>query len=966
MIIRDRQENYSQTPGNIRAGRIESWLASGGIVLASSVRAARSIANTYHQRRQAEGFQAWPTPPIFDWDAWLAETWLTQSRHTTSSTTAMLLSPLQERSLWTKIIRNRPIIEGLTRIGQMNRLAASAQHAYKLLSAYTPGQLAHLRARSAWATWSTDAEALSQWIADFEALCHRESCISPARLPQLLTETLELSPKSPHPPLLLVGFDRILPSQQALLETWSSWQQDSETTTLATAHFHTAHDSDQELEACLHWLYAQREANPSARLMLIVPNLGTRRGELERALLDRQIPKPNQPLLDFEFSLGVPLLHTGLVRSALYLIRWLHAPGEESRLEESELDWLLLSTHCATSETEWLALSQTLTAIREAGHEQPHWTLSEFTTPDVLELAPPKSWTTRLESARQLHLSTPPLQSPFDWASHAARLLEIIGWPGYRPESSTAYQTRNRWESLLESAAALGFDSSETDWPGFVSTLTQSASETIFATESTNAQLQITEPLTSAGQSADAIWFLGAHEEAWPTGGQPHPLIPLPIQRESGMPHSSHLADWQLAHQATTRILHSAQEVFFSHSHHSGEVEQRPSRLIQQLIGAPTPLPAALQPIHEYPTPLTELYEDTTQLPFATLTNSPRQAIGGAETITAQSLCPFQSFANKRLNAPAFDPAETGLNARQRGQLLHAALHHIWSGPASHRPIENAISTHADLNAIANTPADLESFVRHHVTAAIRESFAPGRRSSLPNRFPTRILELEAERLTRLLTEWLAYERTRLPFTVTATERPAEVTIAGLRLRLRLDRIDHVQTLDESANTTPGEDTLQIESSALILDYKSSPVGPSAWSGDHPDDLQLPLYATHALNHPDDRIEGLLIAQVRLSEPKLSGRVAHPTQSLFSAIPRSNGLVKDPLTLQQLDDWRTLIEGLAADFLNGIATVTPKDPIKTCAACGLHTVCRIYDNEALAAHTPDENPEDPEEESTDN
>ena len=70
------------------------------------------------------------------------------------------------------------------------------------------------------------------------------------------------------------------------------------------------------------------------------------------------------------------------------------------------------------------------------------------------------------------------------------------------------------------------------------------------------------------------------------------------------------------------------------------------------------------------------------------------------------------------------------------------------------------------------------------------------------------------------------------------------MNIAGLRLRLRLDRIDQVQLINP--DNDPDDDSFAHKPSALILDYKSSPVGPSAWSGDRPDDIQLPLYATAA------------------------------------------------------------------------------------------------------------------------
>jgi len=68
---------------------------------------------------------------------------------------------------------------------------------------------------------------------------------------------------------------------------------------------------------------------------------------------------------------------------------------------------------------------------------------------------------------------------------------------------------------------------------------------------------------------------------------------------------------------------------------------------------------------------------------------------------------------------------------------------------------------------------------------------------------------------------------------------------------------------------------------------------------------------------------------------------------LTSGLHPSNGLVKDPLTDDQLDQWRRLIERLGADFMSGRADVNPKDPVKTCERCHLHAVCRINENQTV-------------------
>ena len=76
-------------------------------------------------------------------------------------------------------------------------------------------------------------------------------------------------------------------------------------------------------------------------------------------------------------------------------------------------------------------------------------------------------------------------------------------------------------------------------------------------------------------------------------------------------------------------------------------------------------------------TPVTVPFADSTRVPF-------RQdsVQGGSGVLTSQSQCPFKAFATARLGAKDWEPAEVGLSAIQRGQILHAVLHSIWAWPS--------------------------------------------------------------------------------------------------------------------------------------------------------------------------------------------------------------------------------------------------------------------------------------------
>jgi len=249
------------------------------------------------------------------------------------------------------------------------------------------------------------------------------------------------------------------------------------------------------------------------------------------------------------------------------------------------------------------------------------------------------------------------------------------------------------------------------------------------------------------------------------------------------------------------------------------------------------------------------------------------------------------------------------------------------SAANAHQILGRAVHNLAELQAIP----DLHQFLRPIVNRVISETFLRNSRH-----FPPRYLELEAQRLTNLVAEWLEYERHRQPFTVAETEVKREITIAGLTLRLRLDRID------------------EVADGSLVIDYKTGPVGPSAWEGDRPDDIQLPLYATFAVS---ESLEGLVFARVRPGETQFTGRVRNPNTTLLADLSPSSAIARNPLNDQQLDDWREKIEQLGKDFLAGRAQVDPKDPRKTCKTCHLQAVCRIHERTTLLA---DEDSEDEE------
>jgi probable DNA repair protein len=876
---------------------IDAWLRSGGRVVTASERAARALAAAYHRARRAEGLAAWPAPDIQDWDRFLHAAW-----HERCADDRMVLSALQEQSLWAEIVQ-RDKQHAVLLEGPRQRVARLAMDAHNLLCRYAPRFLS-APARTG---WQQDAGAFSRWLVAFDDACHAQRLLSTTRLSIELTEILD-SEAGERPPLLVAGFDRILPTQHALLNAWGSWHEAAHGAAAQKTVLYQAADETTELAACAFWCKQQLNADPQARVLVVTQNAAQRRGEMERVFqrfLGNEAGQSNTPR--FEFSLGVPLTRVAPARAAHLILRWL-----SDAIGEQELDWLFSCEAIAANTEESRSLTAFMRAIRRRGWQRTRWRLDAFLNqrPGVTL---PESWIARMRQAKQrLRDSVMAGQretalSSLAWAELARELLRIAGWPGGRALSSVEFQVIRRWDSVIDACASLGFNGQCMTWSGFLTAIDRALGETLFAPESQDAPIVIAGPAESAGLTADAIWFMGASEDAWPASGASHPLLPIDVQREAGMPHASAQLDWNLAQAVTERLTRSAPELCFSYARQIDGVDAPPARLITQFTGAPVALPADLLASHA-PTPQTVLFEDRSRTPFP-LTGTR----GGSGVLTAQSQCPFKAFATARIGAERWDPAEPALTAAQRGQLLHAVLHSVWSG------LPDGIRSHAELMQIA----DLGTFVREHVRDALTDIITVSAREQMPQRY----LQLEETRLVDLVAEWLRFEQARVPFTVAKTELDADVSIRRLALRLRLDRVDRLQ-----------------DGTLLVVDYKSGNVTPKSWELPRPDDVQLPLYAGFAFDRETEMLAGLVFAKVRAGQHGFAGRVADAQGMLLHNLSARSELVKTPFTAEELLDWRNYIEKMADDFIAGRAEVDPREYPETCENCGLEALCRVRES----------------------
>ena len=186
--------------------------------------------------------------------------------------------------------------------------------------------------------------------------------------------------------------------------------------------------------------------------------------------------------------------------------------------------------------------------------------------------------------------------------------------------------------------------------------------------------------------------------------------------------------------------------------------------------------------------------------------------VGGAGTIQRQLTDPIAAFIGGRLGARALDEQATGLPALLRGNLIHDALYRLYLD----KPARRDIAAWDDVDRRVGDAIEF-AFARHerHADAVL-----------------LRLLAMERQRVAALLREFMRVDIERGDFGVDSVERTVQFSESGVRLELRIDRIDRLP-----------------DGGVAIIDYKTGAEKTFLNRDGEPKEYQLVAYAL-ALDEP--------------------------------------------------------------------------------------------------------------------
>jgi len=834
-------------------------LQEGATLITASRRLARVLAREFHTLQAARGRMVWNRPDVLPLDAYLDRTWGEWLGNWADERAPVLLDTLQEQMLWEQIIRESP--EGASLL-QIPETARQAMETWRLVASYRLPVDGSFEASDDWA-------AFASWSRDFQRRCRAKAWLERARLSDFLKKKVGTGEVPRPTSVYLAGFDEMTPQQTEFFEALGEWRPVEMRDHSCAPDRRKLRDSSAEIRSAAAWARSSLESNPETQIGIIVaPDLTRLRPKVERIF--REVLEGA-----FHLSVGPALAEYPVVRAALLMMEF--ALG---KLPLPRAGMLLRSPFLGGSEKEWEKRAQLDAKLRRHGlWDVPVSRLREEAggCPELQRV---------LRRVEKLLQKLPEEQQPSEWSRSIEDLLGAFGWPGDRTPSSREFQTIEAWRGLLSKFASLDLTASPMNLAQVVDWLHQQATNTRFQIEDEGAPVQVMGMLEAAGLHFDHLWIMGLHDEALPAQANPNPFLPISLQRQRSLPHSSAEHELEFATKLMDRLLASAPDVVLSYPATEGD-----------RVLSPSPLVASGLWMDEDEAPAQHargIFEEIADENGPALAQS--DSIGGASLFKDMAACPFRSFAKHRLSAMPLEDTDLGLSYRDRGTTVHAALEFIW----------RELGSHSRLTELSSR--ELESLIASGADAAVTK-LGPGIGR-----------DLEKRRLQKVLAEWLNIEKSRSEFTVADTEAGRVIAIGGLQVRLRADRVD----------TLP-------DGSQIILDYKTGQLKSRGWEGERPDEPQLPLYCATS----DKPVAGAAFAIIRVGELRFRGLTASGV-SLPSLTKMS---IDPPIPFErQLLEWRRVLEHLAEDFRAGKAEVDPKPG--ACDNCGLRALCRVRELES--------------------
>jgi probable DNA repair protein len=756
---------------------------------------------------------------------------------------------------------------------------------------------------------SVETAAFARWCRQYVQLLESRSWLD-----AVLAQT-KVQAAAAGAGLEIVGFDRLTPLQELLLARWAEAglevrRLDELATTAAVRRVHCL-DAAAEIDAAARWAAAALHERRDRRIAIVVPDLGRRREDVRRRVERVLVPAagvtdgPAPESQGFELAAARPLAEQPVVAAALDLLDVFLRPPDLQALSR-----LLRNPFLAGAAEEGAARARLDARLRR--YEAPGLGL-----PGLQRMADERGCPAlgaTLVRTRDVVSKWPEKDLPTNCANYIFNALAALGWPGSALDSNE-HQAEQRMRSLVSELGGYDEFTGRVTRTEAVGLLREMAARVLFEPQELRAPLLVIDPETSAGMHFDALWVAGLDATRWPSPASPDPFLPKLAQARHGVPRATAELAAREARVILERLLASAPEVVVSVPEMEDDASLLPSPLLDGLeveeLPAQWPEPRLGTAIHAAG-PALESVADSA-LPAIARNEASR---GGARLLELQAACPFRAQAELRLGARALEEPGVGVDAAERGDLVHEALALLWRELRTQDALKSL-----DRGAV-------QALVQRAVAAAL----ADARRAA--DGLMRHLLDLEAEWLEGRVLAMVDADLERAPFVVEQVEEPRTARVGALSLELRPDRVDRL-----------------LDGSLAVIDYKTGANAEvNAWLDERPKLPQLPAYV-HAVGA--EQVGAVAFARLRSGDTRYAGLARSEDTFRGLKVPGAKGWPRDYASWDDLlGAWHRRLEALADEYAAGDARLAP-DPARACEYCHLGALCRIAGTDAARAQEQD-------------
>jgi len=750
---------------------------------------------------------------------------------------------------------------------------------------------------------STEIDYFKIWIAKLEKFCKQKDLIATFATLDTISQCLEnLLPILPKH-ILLVGFNQLTPDQLAFFDDLKKQQIQIDSyvyqSVVANANQIGFTSLQQELDFAAG--YAKEHQQKGECVGIVVEQLASHLGEVHRAFSDVFQAEELKPWVSlgkpkYNVSAGFALSDQPLVKTGLLLLNL-----KANKISLEELHFIK-----NTPFVEWGRYRQAIQFFLQqlCVNARKNYSIS-FLLKSIEENDQPKKLEIlkkRLQLVEKVSKKMLPITQQIEQWKQS---LSIWGWAEFNGLNEFEIQAKNTFLNLIADCCLLGDLYDKISSKEAIDFLNQSSKQLAFQIASDRTNVHILGVLEASGLQFDHLVVVGFNANNWPQKNKINPFLPLDLQRRKNMPGSSAEREFEYARDLSSSLLRSAKHIIVTSSD---------SDTTNTLATAPffSHLPQAevsdfIEPVNDSIPESDYIWVEDSNIDLSTV-----EIRGGAYLLSDYAKCPFKSIATYQLKLSGYQSPDVGVEPKTKGSWLHETMELVWKALATQKTL------------LEMPQPELEKLVQDSLQSALQKHQA-----YLLATTETEIIELEKNKLTLLIFEWLNIEKERADFEVHQLEAEYELDIEQLSLKFRVDRIDS-----------------NAKQELEIIDYKTGKTEVKNWFGVRPTEAQMPAYI---LAMREQKISGLNYARLKTGEVAQSGlsfgsddktiyQVEHGLKEKKSASLKGSNIRNFDDLVEQ---WQKSLARIATGISNGYMSVSPKDKNQSCLYCDYKAICRI-------------------------